>query len=72
MAVDENGDVVIGKDGQTPMTPKEWVESLREQNRITGLSLMAWAHQEQQFKRSARHSQSRWLGKYDQIGAITK
>ena len=43
MAVDENGDVVIGKDGQTPMTPKEWVESLREQNRITGLSLMAWA-----------------------------
>lgn len=31
MAVDENGEVVIGKDGQTPMTPKEWVESLREQ-----------------------------------------
>ncbi|HEM7659215.1 TPA: hypothetical protein ACKEVR_003797, partial [Acinetobacter baumannii] len=31
VAVDENGDVVIGKDGQTPMTPKEWVESLREQ-----------------------------------------
>ena len=44
VAVDENGDVVIGKDGQTPMTPKEWVESLREQNRITGLNLMAWAH----------------------------
>lgn len=44
MAVDENGEVVIGKDGQTPMTPKEWVESLREQNRITGLNLMAWAH----------------------------
>ncbi|EPL7735157.1 hypothetical protein P5725_003840, partial [Acinetobacter baumannii] len=31
VAVDENGEVVIGKDGQTPMTPKEWVESLREQ-----------------------------------------
>ena len=31
VAVDENGDVVIGKDGQTPMTPKEWVESLCEQ-----------------------------------------
>ena len=44
VAVDENGEVVIGKDGQTPMTPKEWVESLREQNRITGLNLMAWAH----------------------------
>jgi hypothetical protein len=30
VAVDENGEVVIGKDGQTPQTPKEWVESLRE------------------------------------------
>lgn len=31
VAVDESGEVVIGKDGQTPQTPKEWVESLREQ-----------------------------------------
>lgn len=30
VAVDENGDVVIGKDGQTALSPKEWVESLRE------------------------------------------
>lgn len=34
VAVDENGEVVIGKDGQTPMTPKEWVESLREQKTV--------------------------------------
>ncbi|MFG4062046.1 hypothetical protein ACFZ8M_19285, partial [Acinetobacter baumannii] len=31
VAVDENGEVVIGKDGQTALSPKEWVESLREQ-----------------------------------------
>lgn len=31
VAVDENGDVIIGKDGKTPLSPKEWVESLREQ-----------------------------------------
>lgn len=31
VAVDENGEVVIGKDGKTPLSPKEWVESLREQ-----------------------------------------
>ncbi|MDY7415286.1 hypothetical protein ROR61_19545, partial [Acinetobacter baumannii] len=30
VAVDENGEVVIGKDGQTALSPKEWVESLRE------------------------------------------
>ncbi|MDY7389787.1 hypothetical protein ROO97_19180, partial [Acinetobacter baumannii] len=29
VAVDENGEVVIGKDGQTALSPKEWVESLR-------------------------------------------
>ncbi|MDY7354212.1 hypothetical protein, partial [Acinetobacter baumannii] len=28
VAVDENGEVVIGKDGQTALSPKEWVESL--------------------------------------------
>ncbi|EIB6859941.1 hypothetical protein ECE07_16085 [Acinetobacter pittii] len=31
VAVDENGEVIIGKDGQTALSPKEWVESLREQ-----------------------------------------
>ncbi len=31
VAVDESGEVVIGKDGKTPLSPKEWVESLREQ-----------------------------------------
>lgn len=31
VAVDENGEVIIGKDGKTPLSPKEWVESLREQ-----------------------------------------
>ncbi|EPF72559.1 hypothetical protein GCM10025882_31850 [Acinetobacter gyllenbergii] len=31
VAVDELGEVVIGKDGKTPLSPKEWVESLREQ-----------------------------------------
>ncbi|WP_288421582.1 hypothetical protein [uncultured Acinetobacter sp.] len=30
VAVDTNGDVVIGKDGTNPVTPKEWVEGLRE------------------------------------------
>lgn len=30
-AVDINGDVIIGKDGKTPLSPKEWVENLREQ-----------------------------------------
>lgn len=45
VAVDENGDVVIGKDGQTALSPKEWVESLREQNRISGQNQMVWAHQ---------------------------
>lgn len=32
VAVDEDGEVIIGKDGKTPLSPKEWVESLREQN----------------------------------------
>ncbi|MGG2098128.1 hypothetical protein ABFY41_11210 [Acinetobacter haemolyticus] len=31
VAVDESGEVIIGKDGKTPLSPKEWVESLREQ-----------------------------------------
>lgn len=31
VAVDENGEVIIGKDGQTALSPKEWVESLRDQ-----------------------------------------
>lgn len=31
VAVDEGGEVIIGKDGKTPLSPKEWVESLREQ-----------------------------------------
>ncbi|MCG9515162.1 hypothetical protein MCL26_08575 [Acinetobacter pittii] len=30
VSVDVNGEVVIGKDGTNPVTPKEWVESLRE------------------------------------------
>lgn len=30
VAIDANGDVIIGKDGKTPLTPKEWVESIRE------------------------------------------
>ncbi|MDO7194622.1 hypothetical protein Q5M49_13150 [Acinetobacter nosocomialis] len=30
VAVDANGEVVIGKDGSNPVTPKEWVEGLRE------------------------------------------
>lgn len=30
VAVDENGDVVIGKDGKNPLTPKEWIEDIRE------------------------------------------
>lgn len=28
--IDANGETVIGKDGSTPLSPKEWVESLRE------------------------------------------
>lgn len=31
VAIDMHGDVVIGKDGKTPLSPKEWVETLREQ-----------------------------------------
>ncbi|MCW2255729.1 hypothetical protein M2263_001820 [Providencia alcalifaciens] len=30
VALDENGEVIIGKDGKTPLTPKEWVEGIRE------------------------------------------
>lgn len=30
VSVDANGEVVIGKDGTNPVTPKEWVEGLRE------------------------------------------
>lgn len=30
VAIDENGEVVIGIDGNSPLSPKEWVESLRE------------------------------------------
>lgn len=30
VAIDANGEVVIGKDGSNPVTPKEWVEGLRE------------------------------------------
>lgn len=30
VALDENGEVIIGKDGKTPLTPKEWVETIRE------------------------------------------
>ena len=28
--IDANGEIIIGKDGSNPVTPKEWVESLRE------------------------------------------
>lgn len=28
--IDANGETIIGKDGSTPLSPKEWVESLRE------------------------------------------
>ncbi|EOQ68855.1 hypothetical protein [Acinetobacter pittii] len=31
VAVDTQGEVIIGKDGKTPLSPKEWVETLREQ-----------------------------------------
>ncbi|MBH3366910.1 MULTISPECIES: hypothetical protein [Pseudomonas] len=30
VAVDENGQTILGKDGKTPLTPLEWAESLRE------------------------------------------
>ncbi|MDC5549885.1 hypothetical protein NRA66_10465 [Acinetobacter baumannii] len=30
VAIDANGEVVIGKDGSNPVTSKEWVEGLRE------------------------------------------
>ena len=30
VAIDANGEVVIGKDGSNPVTPKEWVEGSRE------------------------------------------
>ncbi|UNH25075.1 hypothetical protein [Moellerella wisconsensis] len=30
VALDENGEVIIGKDGKTPLTPKEWIETIRE------------------------------------------
>ncbi|MBC2659956.1 MULTISPECIES: hypothetical protein [Pseudomonas] len=30
VAVDESGEIVLGKDGKTPLTPLEWAESLRE------------------------------------------
>ncbi|MBJ9984444.1 hypothetical protein IAE19_03190 [Acinetobacter sp. S40] len=30
VAIDSNGEIVIGKDGATPVQPKEWIESLRE------------------------------------------
>ncbi|EMF0919314.1 hypothetical protein KDV41_09470 [Providencia stuartii] len=30
VALDEHGEVIIGKDGKTPLTPKEWVETIRE------------------------------------------
>ncbi|WP_279722831.1 hypothetical protein [Acinetobacter baumannii] len=30
VAIDANGEIVIGKDGSNPVTPKEWVEGLRE------------------------------------------
>ena len=30
VAIDANGDVIIGKDGKTPLTPKEWIEDIRE------------------------------------------
>lgn len=30
LAVDKDGQVIYGKDGRTPMTPAEWVESLKD------------------------------------------
>lgn len=30
VAVDGDGEVILGKDGKTPLTPAEWAESLRE------------------------------------------
>jgi hypothetical protein len=30
VAMDEGGQVILGKDGKTPLTPLEWAESLRE------------------------------------------
>lgn len=30
VAVDSDGEVILGKDGKTPLTPAEWAESLRE------------------------------------------
>ena len=30
VAIDANGEVIIGKDGTNPLSPKEWVEGLRE------------------------------------------
>lgn len=30
VAVDADGEVILGKDGKTPLTPQEWAESLRE------------------------------------------
>lgn len=30
VAIDANGDVIIGKDGKNPLTPKEWIEDIRE------------------------------------------
>ena len=30
VALDEDGQVIIGKDGKTPLTPKEWIETIRE------------------------------------------
>ncbi|MBI6187652.1 hypothetical protein JEP98_00550 [Providencia rettgeri] len=30
VAVDEDGDPIMGKDGRTPLSPVEWVESLKE------------------------------------------
>lgn len=31
VALDEEGDVIYGKDGKTPLTPAEWLESLKEE-----------------------------------------
>ncbi|MEX6158895.1 hypothetical protein [Providencia manganoxydans] len=30
VALDEAGEVIIGKDGKTPLSPKEWIETIRE------------------------------------------
>ncbi|PGP57105.1 hypothetical protein CN998_32605, partial [Bacillus cereus] len=30
IAVDKEGQAILGKDGKTPLTPLEWAESLRE------------------------------------------